>query len=569
MPKQSQPQSRSLHLNHRLAYLPIQISCTLFGVLALALLCPVKIDSSSAETLPAVASTTNAQVAVQSTLSVTLSPAVNMTVTPSPDGSFTSGTANLKVSTNNSTGYSVYVSTSDESTAMRSIGLTSEIKALAAPTVADNFVNNSWGYQFAKGDASDLTAPFRGITQNLYKAESAAANTALDEYSLSFGAKVDNTIAAGNYSNEVLVSVVANPTLLTQLSELIYMQDMNPTICENTGEISVGGEVEKQLIDIRDGKKYWVAKLADQNCWMTQNLAFDLEAGKTLTPSTSDVSQDWQIPTSTSSEIYSVGSISDTSPENWAARSWDLGEYVLTEPESNTACEVFNSDNMNTCTRLQDVSSGWSPTFSAAEQNGVYSSFDQSAKTYDAHYLIGNYYQYNAATAGTGGADVFSQPQTTGDSDEQIIAKQVDAKDSICPAGWRLPTSGRRAITLSDNAPGSYPLDRLDSGFRLFSAYGFPNSPELYNSTDGSGHAYIGLHGNTHVIRTPLYMVRTGFIYPNQGYLRSAGQAGKLISSTAFENNRQDYDIVLSTFHILPASWSERHIARSVRCLAK
>lgn len=44
-------------------------------------------------------------------------------------------------------------------------------------------------------------------------------------------------------------------------------------------------------------------------------------------------------------------------------------------------------------------------------------------KTYDSHYLVGNYYQLNTATAGTGGT----------------IYGGV-APSSICPKGWALPT---------------------------------------------------------------------------------------------------------------------------------
>ena len=42
---------------------------------------------------------------------------------------------------------------------------------------------------------------------------------------------------------------------------------------------------------------------------------------------------------------------------------------------------------------------------------------------YDAHYLVGNHYQWNAATAGTGGTLTNGQ-----------------ASGSICPKNWRLPT---------------------------------------------------------------------------------------------------------------------------------
>ena len=49
------------------------------------------------------------------------------------------------------------------------------------------------------------------------------------------------------------------------------MQEMTSSICENSPQLAT-----KQLRDIRDGKYYWVTKLADGNCWMTQNLDLDL-----------------------------------------------------------------------------------------------------------------------------------------------------------------------------------------------------------------------------------------------------------------------------------------------------
>ena len=54
------------------------------------------------------------------------------------------------------------------------------------------------------------------------------------------------------------------------LMNIKYMQQMSDQICTNTKENKT-----KQLIDIRDGKSYWVTKLKDGNCWMTQNLAYN------------------------------------------------------------------------------------------------------------------------------------------------------------------------------------------------------------------------------------------------------------------------------------------------------
>ena len=54
------------------------------------------------------------------------------------------------------------------------------------------------------------------------------------------------------------------------LMNIKYMQQMSDQICTNTKENKT-----KQLIGIRDGKSYWVTKLKDGNCWMTQNLAYN------------------------------------------------------------------------------------------------------------------------------------------------------------------------------------------------------------------------------------------------------------------------------------------------------
>lgn len=76
------------------------------------------------------------------------------------------------------------------------------------------------------------------------------------------------------------------------------MQDMTVSACQDA-EIGV----TKQLIDRRDTKSYWVAKLDDGNCWMTQNLALNLN-GKTLTTSDSDVSANWSGASGVSSALW-------------------------------------------------------------------------------------------------------------------------------------------------------------------------------------------------------------------------------------------------------------------------
>ncbi len=53
------------------------------------------------------------------------------------------------------------------------------------------------------------------------------------------------------------------------------MQDMNPSACDSqtTPAASATTVPTKTLTDSRDGNKYTISKLADGNCWMTQNLS--------------------------------------------------------------------------------------------------------------------------------------------------------------------------------------------------------------------------------------------------------------------------------------------------------
>ena len=72
------------------------------------------------------------------------------------------------------------------------------------------------------------------------------------------------------------------------LSTLTYMQDMTTEICNGTttpaafeadGTTINANVPQSTLYDVRDNNDYTVRKLADGNCWMTQNLRLALTAG--------------------------------------------------------------------------------------------------------------------------------------------------------------------------------------------------------------------------------------------------------------------------------------------------
>ena len=119
------------------------------------------------------------------------------------------------------------------------------------------------------------------------------------------------------------------------------MQDMTFDICRSISNTSDN----QQLIDERDGKVYYVNKLADGNCWMTQNLDYDDPASTRVT----------------SVSGTNGGPGTDWKNESDMRQYWDPGEMVVSGAKLSTA-----------------------------------------TSSTDKHLLVGNYYSYSSATKGTG-----------------------------------------------------------------------------------------------------------------------------------------------------------------------
>lgn len=253
-----------------------------------------------------------------------------------------------------------------------------------------------------------------------------------------------------------------------------------------------------RLIDSRNGTYYWVAKLKDGNCWMTQNLDLDLTNDTSLTPEDSDVSQNWNPPVTTEKD----GIITDNN-DTKGVYSWDFGFYVKNDPNDyDSNCGSIKT--MGSCTGWTDVAR---LTPATTEWIGSVDNI-VSGNTYDAHFLIGNFYQWDAATAGTG---------------DTITSE--NATDSICPKGWRLP----------------------NGGFGEFSS--------LFESS---------VYGTT-ITQVPYYYIPAGSI--ESGFLKFAGNSGAYWSSTA--NSSLAYCLGFDIAGVYPSVDSSRSHGYSVRCIAR
>lgn len=317
-----------------------------------------------------------------------------------------------------------------------------------------------------------------------------------------------------------------------------YMQDMTSEICQKA---QVG--TESVLIDRRDNKKYFVEKMQDKQCWMTQNLAFDIPASG-LTGELSDINYvanagyqsealadgtevyKWtsssKVPVVATTILRNGETIPKTETANAkSAYSWNFGEWVVKNPLGRTACTDYG--NISSCSAYFVNVSDYMPDLSYIETGSTY---DAEAKVYDPHFLVGNYYQFNTAIAGTG------QTKTSGNYNGS----------SICPKGWEIPfEEGARSTK------------------NLVEAYGFTNKDVV--SIDGKDY---------YAATNPIYVVRAGYIHPGTTRkLKSAGSRGFIWTNYAASSGnasvlRVDGDGVLNS-----ARSDYRYYGRAVRCVAR
>ena len=210
-------------------------------------------------------------------------------VLPTPSGATTTATANLTVTTTDSAGYSLYLYSSDGDNSLRPkiSANTSSIIATAGDVglTLSSLKPNTWGYNLGTTAPNDNTTYSAVPTDNstpIQTKDTSDTNSANDTYTLSFGAKVDSTIASGAYSNALTVAVVAEPRAIT------YIQDLTLSECQ-----SRASDADFTVTDRRDDNDYTV-RYINGACWMTQNLR--LAGGQTLTSEDSNVVGSWEFP---------------------------------------------------------------------------------------------------------------------------------------------------------------------------------------------------------------------------------------------------------------------------------
>ena len=315
---------------------------------------------------------------------------------------------------------------------------------------------------------------------------------------VTLAAKVDYTKPAGDYTTTLNFSIVANVDSSASITNFTYMQDI-ANLSSTERHAVVDGMVESKtytLKDSRDQQDYTIAKLKDGKVWMTKNL--NLAGGTTLTSDDTDMPSGYALPTANGFQSGNKLPASETiSSGTTLANSSAFSD--------NATAYVFNSNN-TTC-------SSSSPCYS--------------------------YYSWATVTLGSG----------TG-----VSTDGEDVPYSICPKGWRLPTSGNQ---ITDNANNWKKGDL----YALGTAYGANLENSYYDNSVTTG---ANFYNNAGPDATVPNFLPAGNYYSS--LFDYGGDYGLYWSSTV-SSSTSAYNLHFTSSNMDSAVSSDRSTGRGVRCI--
>lgn len=520
-------------------------------------------------------------------LGVTIDGNTILNIIPNADGKFAQSEIGVTVNTSNTFGYTLKMYAYEPNSATPTTSLinkaaplsgdsywTIETLANGSSYTADEFANsdatkNKWGYRL---NGATNFVPVKKETTFI----GSSANGSNRE-TVVFGAKIDNTIPNGYYQatlnfTAVTNAPVANDERSTFETAFAYsgislydgehyaMQDMSKQICNavyyDEGDKTGASVKSIQLVDKRDNELYWVSKLADGNCWMTQNLDFNITGARldsTTTNLTRFDANSGEGEAATGPYTVANGYTQIDGITYWTpgvANSTIVTSRDLTGPDG----QINFGNNKNKWslddTKPHSVDPGkWYMTgiyFSSSKCNDIDWSvgcnyLDGSRTTaYDDNTPLSTYFSQNPYSGnGEHGAigNYYNWTAAIATNDSSAVDESGTYENSICPANWNLPKDGMYStLDTLYNSVYSSTTDEKDKGLMAAPFY--------------------GVRGG--LVDTPGSDVSTVY---------SAGRYGFYWSSTS-AGNTNARRLNFRSVAVLPSSNHRRYYGHSVRCVA-
>ena len=278
------------------------------------------------------------------------------------------------------------------------------------------------------------------------------------------------------------------------------------------------------LTDQRDNQTYAIARLADNKCWMIENLR--LEAESTRTTEKQALAQGY----GSSSTYGNFGGLADAESSNFSSSTTANSLYYSGTQSGTASIDIGTTNspgyrmprhnNLNTSTRATNPTSNTFPNNNTT--GGMYS--------------YGNYYTWHAAIADLTYNGEINQ-STTG--------------TSLCPAGWHLPKGGSSA-NASNSEFWQYGLAIMGNA---------PSNNSAYQSSE--------TNANGDTATKALRKYPNNFLYSGYFTTSSAigrGSYGYYWSSTA-SNSNYSYLLLLYSSNVNPGTNNySKSLGQSIRC---
>ena len=321
----------------------------------------------------------------------------------------TIGTANLKALCNDSGGFAVYAVgyTGDTYGETDLVANDNSGNVIETGYTASNPTDSEWYMSLAAVSGTyaptipDGTGGLENFTTNhvipsvytkvAYRnsGTDVGNNAAGANFTATFGAYIAPAQPAGIYEGKVKFLLVHPNVTSAASNTLLTMQSVG------SWGSSVGSGETVTAMDERDGEEYTVARLADNNIWMTKNLRLDLSKANITAENTNNPSLDF----------LSAASNKPTTASDWCI---------------NDAAECTDQIRYSTI-------------------NIGNTTVDSNNHSYDEY---GVYYNWYTATAGNG--TTFSPNYET------------DVAGDICPSGWHLPSGTITSYGSPSSWTGNY-----------------------------------------------------------------------------------------------------------------
>ena len=259
------------------------------------------------------------------------------------------------------------------------------------------------------------------------------------------------------------------------------------------------------LTDNRDGDTYAVAKLADNKCWMIENLRLDDSA---------ELSN-----TNTNNPALPITNTDGTTSNHLSP---------TTDPTQTAWCTAPNAS----CYNISMLATNNTTLFA----NNTSSSYSITGNVYG----YGNYYNWHSATGGNGKANTNTD--------------NLSVSGSVCPIGWVLPKGGS-----GDNKADS---DYWRLGVAITGVEPVASSGEPRPHYDDS----LGDLASSKFFRSyPNNFVYSGHV--NESSLDYRNQYGRYWSSTAY-SWANAYGLYFGESYVSPGTYNGyKHYGRTIRCL--